>query len=139
MGDKVTIYGLWVEGVDLPRYIGQTHNTDRRLVAHRRSIEFARVLRGDDAPEQELRMEVLEVVDEEEKEVRERYWIEYFVRAGANLANYTAGAKKTMITFRVTDEEAALLDDLVNITGKSRTGAILQAIQSLWHHHLGRT
>ena len=39
-----TIYGLYAEGEDMPRYVGATQDTIARINVHRSAIRFTRAI-----------------------------------------------------------------------------------------------
>ena len=82
-----TIYGLYVEGENMPRYVGASHDIKNRIRAHRRAIRFTKALYRVDLPDLGLQIKVIEEVDEGNWSTRELYWINHFIARGAELAN----------------------------------------------------
>ena len=83
-----TIYGLYVEGEDIPRYVGATQNTTARINVHRSAIRFTEAMYRIELPDLRLQIRAIEEVPEgQDWKVRERLWINHFVALGAELAN----------------------------------------------------
>lgn len=92
----IVIYGLVDPRTEKIRYVGKSRNVNKRYNAHlyeskntstHKECWIANLLSNELAPE----LQIIEEVDENTWEERERYWIDHFNIKGNNLTNLTPG------------------------------------------------
>lgn len=82
-----TIYGLYVEGEDTPRYVGAAKNIRSRVSGHLNAIRFTKAIYRIDLPDLGLQIRAIEEAEEHNWKEREQYWIDHFTELGIELAN----------------------------------------------------